>query len=204
MVVAEFLVGSFLALLGIYLTHSFRRQQNLRIAERRCAAYRPLWQVTKITRQSRHNKADRSGLLTRGEGRKLRKDMLDWYYTDGNGMFLTRTTNELYTQVRMRLSEYIVGDDDDVAAERCMRDFSLLRQQMRLDIKTLSGRPSYWKDLDDGDRELLRDAGIRDPDTWGLPWYSGLRRRLHLATRTSPRAAVGAPVEGGARAARTP
>jgi hypothetical protein len=93
--VAELVVGSFLTALGLWLAHSVRRQQSLRIAERRCAAYRPLWQLTKITRQSRHNEADESGLLTREEGRALRKDMLDWYYGAGNGMFLTKTTNEL-------------------------------------------------------------------------------------------------------------
>jgi hypothetical protein len=82
--------------------------------------------------------------------------------------------------VRLRLSAYIVGDEDKKRAERCMRDFSLLRQQMRLDIKTLSGRPSYWKDLDEGDRELLTAAGIRSPESWSLPWHLRLRRALGM------------------------
>jgi hypothetical protein len=107
--------------------------------------------------------------------------MLNWYYTAGHGMFLTEVTNELYTRVRIRLSEYIVGEDDEERAKRCMRDFSLLRQQMRLDVEALSDRPSYWRELDDEDMALLKDVGIRNPEKWGRPWHRRLRRRPDLA-----------------------
>jgi len=60
-----------------------------------------------------------------------------------------------------------------------MRDLSLLRQQMRLDLKTISGRPSYWgqsNDFLDGDKRLLKSARINNPAKWGLPWYRTILR----------------------------
>jgi hypothetical protein len=47
---------------------------------------------------------------------------------------------------------------------------------MRLDLETLSGRPSDWKQLNEEDKALLKEAGIRNPETWGLPWPQRLLR----------------------------
>ena len=48
---------SLVALIGLYLSHSIRRQQELNLAERRLAAYQPLWQLTKMARRSRSDPA---------------------------------------------------------------------------------------------------------------------------------------------------
>jgi hypothetical protein len=197
--IAEFVIGALLTVLGLYLTHSFRRQQSLRIAEKRVAAYQPLWQLTKVTRLSRLNEADEGGELTRDQAGDLRQKMVDWYYSSGNGMFLTKTTTEFYTQVRLRLGEYVVGNsnsharvplpgnDTETRAKRCMKDFSLMRHQMRLDLKTLSGRPSYHQTLNEEDKKLLRSLGIRNPENWGLPWYRRLRRKTQSPDKPSGR-----------------
>ena len=175
MQVAAIVVSSLLAGIGLYLTHNLRRQQSLKIAEQRVAAYRTLWQLMEVARRTRWDPADGSGPLSREEAHKLYRDMAGWYYRSGNGIFLADTTTEFYTAVRRRLSAYAMSKDEK-GADRCMRDLSLLRQQMRLDLKTISGRPSYWEKLNEGDKELLKNAGIRKPEGWALPWYRRLRR----------------------------
>jgi hypothetical protein len=181
--IAELAVSSLLIILGLYLTHSLRRQQSLKIAEQRLEAYRPIWELSAVASQSRWSTKDGRGPLTREEAFKLRRDMTSCYYSSGHGMFLTKTTTELYWKVRERLGDYAISDGDEDHAKRCMMDFSVLRQQMRLDIKALSGRPSYWAKLNDGDTELLKSAGIRNPESWGLPWYGRLLHRFQRSRR---------------------
>jgi hypothetical protein len=174
--IATIVSSALLSVIGLYLTHSFRRQQSLKIAEKRVGAYRGLWELTKVARRTRWDPADGSGALSRDEARKLFRDMADWYYDKGNGMFLTATTTEFYFLVRTNLNAYAMSNDEK-GAGRCMRDLSLLRQQMRLDLKTISGRPSYWDKgkLNQGDKKLLLRAGIHNPERWGRPWYRAIR-----------------------------
>jgi hypothetical protein len=177
MQVAAIIISAFLAVTGLYLTHSLRRQQSLKIAEQRVAAYRTLWQLTYVARRTRWDPADGSGPLTGEEACKLYKDMACWYYNSGNGIFLTGVTTEFYTAVRKRLNAYAISKDQ-AGADRCMRDLSLLRQQMRVDLKTISGRPSYWESLDKDDKEFLKSVRIRNPERWARPWYRELRNLL--------------------------
>ena len=188
--VAELVVGSLVGLIGLYLTHSLRRQQSLKIADQRLEAYKPLWQLTKIAGQSVRSRADEGGPLTREEGRKLRREMLDWYYVAGNGMFLTKMADDLYTEVDIRLGDYIGGEDDHERAARCMRDFSLLRQQMRLDLKTLCGRPSYRTKLDEDDKKLLENAGIWNSEAAVSPGIEGFSQESACPERPSRDAPV--------------
>jgi hypothetical protein len=186
MAVATLVASLVIGIIGLYLTHNLRRQQSLRIAEQRLEAYRPLWQLTEVADKSRLNPADprdRPRPLTREEARTLRSEMVGDYYHSGNGMFLTKTTTELYWVVSTRLAAYARGEDDAARAQRCMEHLSLLRQQMRLDLETISGRPTYLAELSEADQEVLRSAGIRNPKTWGLPWYRRLLRWVpHAST----------------------
>jgi hypothetical protein len=185
MQVAAIIISASLAVTGLYLTHNLRRQQSLKVAEQRVAAYRTLWQLTYVARRTRWDPADGSGPLTREEARKLYRDMACWYYSSGNGIFLTGVTTEFYTEVRKRLSVYAMSKDQ-AGANRCMRGLSLLRQQMRVDLKTISGRPSYWQSLDEDDKGFLESAGIRNPERWPRPWYPELHN-LALRMRTARR-----------------
>lgn len=47
--VATLVTTLVIAIVGLYLTHSLRRQQSLKIAEQRLAAYRPLWELRPIS-----------------------------------------------------------------------------------------------------------------------------------------------------------
>jgi hypothetical protein len=194
MQVAAIIVSSSLAIIGLYLTHNLRRQQSLKIAEQRVAAYRTLWQLTEVARRTRWD--DGSGPLTTEEAGQLYRDMACWYYRSGNGIFLTDVTTEFYTVVRRKLNAY-AKSKDEAGADRCMRELSLLRQQMRLDLKTISGRPSYWQSLNTGDKAFLKCAGIRNPERWALPWYR--KRRSPAPAHTE-----GVMTEQSARIGATP
>jgi hypothetical protein len=139
-----------------------------------------------VVRRSRLE--DGTGALTRKEAQTLYADLSAWYYGSGNGMFFTKTTAGLYAEVRKRLIDYALGggkypmgDTDTERAARCMKYFSVFRQQMRLDLEIISGRTSYYETLDEGEKELLRQAGIRNPDIWGVPWH---RRLLGQRVKT--------------------
>jgi len=85
--VVSIVVSSLLAVVGLYFTHSLRRQQSLKVAEQRMAAYGALWELTKVARRTRVDQADGSGPLKPAEARKLYRDMADWYYHAGTGCF---------------------------------------------------------------------------------------------------------------------
>jgi hypothetical protein len=52
MEIAQLVVTSLIALVGLYVANSFWRQQRLKVAEKRISAYRALWQVMEATEQA--------------------------------------------------------------------------------------------------------------------------------------------------------
>jgi hypothetical protein len=83
--VAQLVITSLVALIGLYLAHSYRRQQRLRIAERRLDAYGELWTLMEVARPTRIKdvSVDREGPLKRDEARELYRDMTHWYFRSG-------------------------------------------------------------------------------------------------------------------------
>jgi hypothetical protein len=71
MEVANLLVGSAIALIGLYLTHNLRRQQRLKVAEQRMASYQELWKLMEVARPTRLEPWEAAGPLTRAEAREL-------------------------------------------------------------------------------------------------------------------------------------
>ena len=161
-----FVVGSAIALIGVYFAHSLRRQLALKVAEQRLESYRKLWELMEVARPMRTEAADGSGPLTREEAHELYRAMPHWYFGSGDGMLLTSKTREFYLKAKANLGEYAVGDDPDwqSGGERCARDLSLLRRQMARDLDLYGSY--YFKALDSGDEEFLKAAGA-DPKRWG-------------------------------------
>jgi hypothetical protein len=173
--VADLLITTAIALIGLYLTHSLRRQQRLRIAEKRLDSYRRLWALMEVVRPSRLIDVDGSGPLTHDEARKLYQDATHWYFEDGNGMLLTERTRTLYFLARANLGEYATDQvENSETAVRIMRQFSLLRTQMKLDIDRY-GTFGLEAQIDEDDRNFLRSAGI-GVRRWG--WAAQIRTRL--------------------------
>ena len=179
MELADFLIGTAIALVGLYLTHSLRRQQRLRIAEKRLDSYRELWGLMTVARPTRLTEIEGGKPLSREEADGLYGTSTEWYFTNGNGMLLTEPTKELYLEAKKNLGAYASGNDGDWEAEgrRVMHQLSLLRTQMKLDLD-IYGRSYFDRELDDRDRDFLRSAGL-DPARWGrpTPWQT-LRSRI--------------------------
>jgi hypothetical protein len=198
MEIAALLISSLIAVAGLYLAHSLRRQQTLKIAEERTNAYRKLWELMELARPTRLEAAERdgdlesdgedgllgTGPLTRIEASSLYRSMTHWYFQEGNGMLLPDLTKELYLEAKRRLGAYAVGGEQDWKreGERRIDELSLLRTQMKSDL-AIYGVP-YLGEPDAEDKAFLRAAHI-DPDRWARP---PLHQRLaHFLGRHPPR-----------------
>jgi hypothetical protein len=89
--VAELAITSAVAVIGLYLAHSFSRQQRLKIAEQRVEAYRKLWTHMLVARPTRLEPPEQKGPLTAGEAAGLYGEVTTWYFDGGNGMLLPTT-----------------------------------------------------------------------------------------------------------------
>lgn len=190
--VAQLVISSLIALIGLYLAHSYRRQQRLRIAERRLDAYGKLWALTEVARPTRVKdvSVDREGPLTREEARTLYQEMTHWYFRSGNGLLLPDATKQLYLKVKARLGAYAEegGLPSDSEGTRRITELGLLRAQMRLDLDIYS--VPYLASPDPESNELLAAAGI-DPEGWGTPpWRTRIAERIRQTVR---RATAGLP-----------
>ncbi|HEX2045452.1 MAG TPA: VOC family protein [Gaiellaceae bacterium] len=182
--VAELLVTTAVAVVGLYLAHGFRRQQRLRIAEQRVDAYRKLWSHMLVARPSRLDPPEHKPPLKPGEAAALHAEMTAWYFEGGNGMLLPHDTRELYLEAKDRLGRYALSGDGrpgrEAEGRRRMRELSLLRSQMKNDLDIYG--VFYFDSLDEGDREFLSAAGL-DPDRWGRPWHRRLVSRDYWAAK---------------------
>jgi hypothetical protein len=166
-----------IAVIGLYATHSLRRQQRLKIAERRVDAYRKLWSLLVVARPLRMNPPENMPPLSRQEARTLYDEMTSWYFVDGNGMMFPDETKRVYLGAKERLGLYADGAGEaPEEGRRRMVELGLLRQQMRSDL-AIYGH-SYMADkLDADDEEFLRACKIQ-PWRFSRPWYGALARRM--------------------------
>jgi hypothetical protein len=191
MELADLLVGTAVAVIGLYLTHSLRRQQRLRVAEQRMASYQELWKLMEVARPTRMEDWEAAGPLTHAEARGLYASFTHWYFGTGHGMLLTETTKKLYLQTKASLGRYAISTEPDWehAGRRAIQELSLLRQQMKLDLDIYG--VSYFGELDDEeDKAFLRSAGI-NPRRWARPPWplrlaKALQRMLGDAARRPP------------------
>ena len=168
---AELVITSVIALIGLWLAHSFTRQQRLKIAEQRVDSYRKLWGHMHVARPSRTKPPENQGPLTQREAGCLHREMTRWYFDSGNGMLLPHDTREMFLKAKERIGCYASegGEpDSQKAGQRVMRDLSLLRSQMKSDLDIYG--VFYFNSLDRGDKEFIRASGL-DPERWGRRWY---------------------------------
>jgi hypothetical protein len=188
--IAQFAITSAFAVIGLYLAHSFTRAQRLKIAEQRVEGYRKLWGEMFVARPSRVEAPENKSPLTPEEAADLHGAMTKWYFEDGQGLLLPHDTREMYLAAKQRLGRYASeGEDGDweQAGNRAMRDLSLLRSQMKSDLKIYG--VFYFDSLDEGDRAFLRASGL-DPERWGRPWYRWATSSRYWTTRIRRRSAA--------------
>jgi hypothetical protein len=173
MEIAQLVVTSVIALVGLYLANGFRRQQRLKVAEKRISAYRALWEIMEVSRATRLLEAGR-GPITPAEAADLYEKMIHWYYASGNGMLFTQKTKSIYLVAcrRLSLSGQVEGNHPAEGLQR-MRELSILRTLMTLDLQPFDA--VHIPDFEDS--QFLLEAGI-DPRTWARgPWHKRIAGR---------------------------
>lgn len=169
--VAEFVITSLIAVIGLYLAHSFTRQQRLKIAEQRVDSYRKLWGHMYDARPTRTEPPESKEPLTPEEAGVLYGEMTNWYFKGGNGMLLPHDTREMYLEAKRRLGRYALETRDSESGQaglHVMRDLSIFRSQMKIDLDIYG--VFYFDTLKPHDKEFIRACDL-DPERWGRPWY---------------------------------
>ena len=181
-----------LAIVGLYLTHNFRRQIKQKTADSRMDAYAALWAITELARPTRLKgwKAETlQGPLTREEREELYTLLTHWYYHEGQGLYLGDTTRRIYLAAKNNL----VCDEGDIEPE-FLRDtlqalktederhmtrgkwsidqLSLLRARMRADLEVYG--PLFVGPLEPEDKAFLEHC----KEDWRKPPWSPARPRL--------------------------
>jgi len=169
----------FLGLVGLWLAHNIRRQIRVKLAERRVDAYVQLWRLTAVAVPTRATPLDEV------ERRALCTDMDRWFFDDGNGIFMSRVTRDLFVAVQGNLvcsvgsvkpealATQLAGLPAEEAERRrgcaCIRQVSLLRTQLKVDLSLHVGF-RHLSEMHPVDRAFLRTCGL---SPWRQPWRQG-------------------------------
>ena len=165
-----------LGLVGLWLANNYRRQIRLKLVERQVDSYMRLWTITAPATP------DRATPLDQSERQELYEAMIRWYFVDGDGIFASAATRDLFVAVRSNLvcpvesikPKILAGElsalpQADVERRRgCVsnRQASLLRAQLKADL-ALHFAFDYYSDLRPDDRAFLKDCGL---SLWRRPW----------------------------------
>jgi hypothetical protein len=180
-----------LGIAGLYLANSYRRQVKQKTTDGRIGAYSRLWEITEVAtpmREKSWHVGKPRGPLTLDERKELYKDLTDWYYQNGNGMFLGDSTRRIYLNAKHNLicpddelrpaglSSAIKVDDEDQRSKRrgdlSTRQLSLLRTRMRLDLEVYGA--TFFGTLTREDQIFLEHCG---EDWRKKPWSGALAKR---------------------------
>lgn len=167
----EILVTLFLGVVGLYLANNYRRQIRQKTTEGRINAYQKLWSLTKVIAPMRKHAwhvGEHIGPLTLEERTTLYDSMTDWYFE--NGIYLGDSTREIYLTAKRNLlcpdeellpkglkKDWIGKPKEEQLKGRSnlsIRQFSLLRHQMRIDL-AVYGKPFFRGKLDENDKLFL-------------------------------------------------
>ncbi len=130
-IIDKALMGVLLLIIGLWINKKLERYKigleesvgtRVRIAERRLPSYRQLWEITQPTTKAR--KAD----ISMPAREKLYEKLCIWYYQEGNGIFLSNKTRDLYLSAREDLIKESVSND------AITETFSTLRTEIKNEI----------------------------------------------------------------------
>src|SRR5215467_8364914 len=133
-----------LGVVGFIAARSINKERELRITERRLAAYERIWALMRSASPN-DEPLDEAGR------RQLEKKLADWYYANGDGMLLVNGSRSMYMKAKDNLIlpvERIVPRESSqrlqplsgakLEQERgllAQRQLSLLRTQLKSDLK---------------------------------------------------------------------
>jgi hypothetical protein len=173
----------FLGLVGLWLVHSYRRQARLKLIERQVDAYQKLWILTASATP------ERSTPMTEQERTEVYDAMINWYFAEGEGIFTSAATRDLFVGFRtnlvcpvasvvpgalaIELAAMVPADAERRRGCVAIRQASLLRAQLKADLSLHFGF-NYYSRLLPEDRAFLISCGI---SPWRRPWRSSRLRR---------------------------
>lgn len=176
MEILKILVTILLGIIGLYLTHSFRRQVKQKTADRRMKSYSELWTITGVaspTRLKEWHVGMPRGPVTQEERGNLYVEFTKWYYKSGNGLFLGDGTRSLYlatkdnlicpdsalkpSKIYDALQKLPEEQRSAKRGEMSIRQLSLLRARMRADLEVYG--TLFFGELQDEDKEFLEYCG---------------------------------------------
>jgi hypothetical protein len=181
---ASVVVTLVLGIAGFLAARSINKDRQLRITERRLAAYERLWALMRPASPF-DEPLDDVGR------RQLEKQLADWYYNNGDGMLLADGSRAMYLNAKDNLIssvDSLVPEESrirlraltGIALERergllAQRQLSLLRTQLKSDLKVY-GQP-HGPSLGPEDRAFLAHCGI---DISRKPWNTVSRGQNKL------------------------
>jgi hypothetical protein len=174
---SEALATIFLGLVGLWIGNNYRRQMRSALTHQASESYARLWELTSVADPI-------SGRPLTGEQMKrLACDMSEWYFRDGNGMYLPTSTRRLFFALVENLDGQLDRFTPVVSRERmrgqsgdelefmrgcvCKRQVSLLRTQLKNDMAVYYSVATF-NFLRDDEHALLAASGIR-PRFTALP-----------------------------------
>lgn len=151
-----------LGFVGIFVARGIRRDVQVKVAERRLAAYERLWALMRPV-------SPNAPPANRRERHALNRRLTDWYYENGNGMMLENASRTMYLrakdnlvcpladlvpqEARDRIRALDREQQDTARGTLAARQFSLLRTQLKSDVEVF-GTP-YGEPLKPEDRAFL-------------------------------------------------
>jgi hypothetical protein len=185
---AAVVVTLVLGVAGFVAARSINKDRELRIAERRLAAYERLWALMRLA-------SPFDGPLDEAGRRRLERKLADWYYSNGDGMLLADGSRSMYLNAKdnliCSLDTLVPGEsrqrlqgltDVDLERERgllAQRQLSLLRTQLKADLKVF-GQP-HGPQLGREDRAFLVRCDI---NINRKPWKTARRREEEHSSST--------------------
>jgi hypothetical protein len=183
---ASLAVTLLLGVAGLVLARNVRRDVELKLADRRLAAYGRLWAEMRPA-------SPYSPPMDPAGRALLHEALTNWYYANGDGMLLPRVSREVYFKAKDNLICAVEEVTPDAARDRLcrldsheldrhrglltQRQMSLLRTQLKSDL-AIYGRP-YGPPLTDEDRDFLLACGV---DVKKKPWSASAQQ--HKRDRT--------------------
>lgn len=131
LIIDKVLIGVLVLIVGLWLNRKLEQYKialeegistRVRIAERRLPSYRKLWEITQPTTKAR------DAALSMEDRKELYTRLCNWYYEEGNGIFLSNKTRELYLDAREKLIR------DDTSSDDITDYFSTLRSEIKSEI----------------------------------------------------------------------
>ncbi len=103
----DLIITGSLTVIGMVLLYNYRRQVKQKSADGRIEAYKRLFEITKIAMPMRlekyHPLEIPQGPLSDAEMVGLYHSLTDWYFDNGNGIFLGNKTRKMYLTIKKNL-----------------------------------------------------------------------------------------------------